>query len=59
MLVTYVKACLNCGACVALCPVEALFLLKSGIQCDLDACIDCGECATFCPVDALELRDAG
>ena len=43
--------CINCGACVSECPVEAISegATKHVIS---DACIDCGSCAGVCPVDA-------
>jgi ferredoxin len=57
VLETRKSVCLKCGACVPLCPVEALILLNSGISCLQEECILCGDCAVFCPVQALEIAD--
>jgi NAD-dependent dihydropyrimidine dehydrogenase PreA subunit len=44
--------CLCCGACVAVCPADALFL--NGAHLELkDACTGCGSCAKICPIHAL------
>ena len=43
--------CINCGACAAGCPVEAISEGDIYVI-DADKCIDCGSCADACPVDA-------
>ncbi len=45
-------ACINCGACAAECPVNAIAEGDDKYVIDADACIDCGNCAEVCPVDA-------
>jgi len=45
-------SCINCGACVEECPVEAISAGDDMHVIDADACIDCGACAGVCPVDA-------
>jgi ferredoxin len=45
-------ACINCGACEAECPVDAITAGDSTYVIDADSCIDCGACANVCPVDA-------
>lgn len=45
-------ACINCGACEAECPQEAISQGDSQYVIDPEACIDCGACADVCPVDA-------
>ena len=47
-------ACINCGACAAGCPVEAIAEGDERYVIDADACIDCGACAAQCPVSAIE-----
>jgi len=47
------KLCIQCGACIAACPVEAIAVDKSG---NIFLCIHCGLCVDFCPHDCLELR---
>lgn len=50
---TYVieDSCINCGACEAECPVEAISEGDGKYVID-EKCIDCGACANVCPVDA-------
>ena len=45
--------CINCGACAANCPVEAIAEGDDKFVIDADACIDCGACASGCPVEAI------
>lgn len=45
-------ACINCGACAAECPVNAIAEGNDKYEIDADACINCGNCAEVCPVDA-------
>ncbi len=45
--------CINCGACAANCPVEAISEGDEHFVIDADACIDCGACAAGCPVEAI------
>ncbi len=44
--------CINCGACLDACPVEAITAGDDKHVIDADTCIDCGACAEACPVDA-------
>jgi NAD-dependent dihydropyrimidine dehydrogenase PreA subunit len=45
-------ACVECGACVPECPVDAI---KEGSPYVIDGptCIDCGACAEVCPSEAI------
>ena len=45
--------CINCGACVGECPVNAISAGESSHVIDADVCIDCGACVSACPVDAI------
>jgi ferredoxin len=47
-------ACTACGACVAVCPVEAISEGDERYVIDADACTDCGLCADECPFDAIQ-----
>lgn len=47
-------ACLNCGACTAVCPVGCHQLDAHGHAFDSTACQHCGACVVACPVGALE-----
>jgi formate hydrogenlyase subunit 6/NADH:ubiquinone oxidoreductase subunit I len=44
--------CIRCGACDAVCPVDAIFLDPTG---EPFVCIHCGRCVPFCPHDCLEM----
>ena len=48
------KHCIQCGGCVASCPVEAIYQDSGG---DIYLCIHCGRCVEFCPHNCLELQD--
>ena len=44
--------CAYCGACVAVCPVDALRLKETAIVCD-EKCTSCGICEKACPMKAI------
>jgi ferredoxin len=46
--------CGYCGACVSVCPSNALELIETWIEVD-SSCNNCGICAKICPVGALEV----
>jgi ferredoxin len=47
-------ACIACGSCVSVCPVEAISEAEPIYKIDPDACTDCGACVEQCPVEAIE-----
>lgn len=47
--------CHSCGACVAVCPPDCLFLNGLTLTVDQDACTACSRCVLICPVQALAL----
>ncbi|MCK4366025.1 MAG: 4Fe-4S binding protein [Thermoplasmatales archaeon] len=49
------EKCTACGACVEVCPVEAL-KIDSKCKVDADTCIDCGTCVDECPEGAISLE---
>ena len=49
-------ACTGCGACVEICPVQALRLEADLPVVDRAWCIGCGVCATVCPADAVVIK---
>jgi ferredoxin len=46
-------ACTSCGACVDLCPVDAISQGESKYLIDPKKCTDCGACVDACPVEAI------
>ncbi len=47
--------CLDCGACTAVCAVDALSLDdEAQLLFDKDLCLDCKLCVTACPARAIE-----
>ncbi|MBD3214758.1 MAG: 4Fe-4S dicluster domain-containing protein [Candidatus Lokiarchaeota archaeon] len=47
--------CINCGACVSLCPTDALhFEDDESVQFEEDKCIGCLICIDSCPRGAIE-----
>lgn len=45
-------ACIDCGACEAGCPVQAIAEGEGKMEIDAEKCIECGACADNCPVGA-------
>ena len=50
------KKCISCGACVAICPVNAIKIEKGKAKINPKKCIKCGSCAQFCPVNAITIN---
>ena len=51
--------CYGCGACIALCPVDALTLESLLAIVDEPTCTHCEHCIPACPVFALEIKAEG
>jgi len=50
--------CIDCGACIGLCPVDALeFDKKRKLQLYEDNCIQCKACVKACPMNALSIEE--
>lgn len=48
--------CLECGHCITLCPVEAIYFEEDySISLDESKCIQCGACVDCCPTRAIKL----
>lgn len=49
------EKCIDCGACVSLCPTEALYLVENNqLEFIEDKCIGCLLCIDSCPRHAIE-----
>ena len=48
--------CHSCGACVAVCPPDALFLNDARLEVK-DDCTGCERCVKICPMHALSLAE--
>jgi Fe-S-cluster-containing hydrogenase component 2 len=48
--------CIQCGKCVEVCPLDAIYQDRSG---RVYVCIHCGHCVQFCPQDCLEMVESG
>ncbi|AEA47094.1 4Fe-4S binding protein [Archaeoglobus veneficus] len=50
------EKCIHCGACISICPVEAIELNgEKKVVINASKCIHCGNCVNVCPVKALKL----
>jgi Pyruvate/2-oxoacid:ferredoxin oxidoreductase delta subunit len=49
-------ACIGCGECETLCPVQAVKMEDEIPVVDTAWCIGCGVCATVCPTDAVAMK---
>jgi ferredoxin len=47
--------CHHCGACVAVCPPDAIFLDAMFLRINQDTCTACERCVKMCPVHALAM----
>ena len=48
------RFCIQCGECISVCPVDALYRDKQGIvRVRARLCIGCMSCVGFCPHDAM------
>lgn len=51
------ELCGYCGACVAVCPRNAIVLLDVVLRIDDEKCEGCLDCLRICPLQALETTD--
>lgn len=47
------RKCLECGACVGVCPELALRLIEDGIHNNEELCSACSLCEKICPIGAI------
>ena len=50
------EACISCGKCVSICPMECISLDGDGISVGT-GCVGCGLCSVNCPEDAIVMRE--
>ncbi len=48
-------ACIGCGACAEICPVDAVRMADEQPAVDQDWCIGCSVCAVSCPTGAISI----
>lgn len=48
--------CIGCGACVEVCPQEAITMNDIAVI-DVNECIDCGACVDECPNGAITIKE--
>ncbi len=50
------EKCIDCGACISLCPVNCLSMEDFELKVEEDKCILCGRCVKACPFNALSIK---
>ena len=50
------EECVGCGACVDVCPVDAIKMEGDKAVIDAGTCIDCGACVDQCPSSAISMQ---
>ncbi|MBL7197672.1 MAG: 4Fe-4S binding protein [Candidatus Omnitrophica bacterium] len=50
--------CKGCGACINVCPVQAISLTEGIADIDSNRCIECGRCINVCPVGAISFSSS-
>ncbi|MRR30615.1 4Fe-4S dicluster domain-containing protein [bacterium] len=57
MIVIDHNECLVCGACVGVCPVNAMSLDCAILRIQVDVCTLCEGCISICPIGALSIKE--
>lgn len=50
------ELCNGCGACVDICPAEAITIQDGKARIDEEKCLECGVCVDECPQDAISVE---
>ncbi len=58
-VIRYEDRCVECGACVGVCPSKALTMEAPDfkLEFDMEKCLLCGHCVRACPVRAITFFD--
>ena len=49
--------CIGCGACIGVCPVEAIHMSDNQTAyVDAAECVACGGCTDTCPTGAIQIK---
>ncbi len=51
------EACIGCGICIDICPMDTMVLGEEGKAITGDSCIGCGLCAVRCPEKAIAMEE--
>ena len=57
MVIIDKSLCTSCGACVSVCPVEAISLPESAAEIDHNVCTECETCVAECPSEAIKAKE--
>lgn len=63
MALEIVESCVNCWACLPLCPSRAIYEAKPHFLIDADKCTECAgdyadpQCATICPIEGAIVNE--
>lgn len=49
--------CTHCGACIDVCPTEAIYRKDDLVFIDSEKCVGCGACVDACPCDVIVLNE--
>ena len=51
------RRCVNCGACIDVCPVDARKIGNDEICVEEELCVDCKACAEACDHNAIQIPE--
>ena len=51
-----VEKCIGCGACMGICPANAIGIKKKKAILVKERCIGCGECTVVCRIGAIDIK---
>jgi ferredoxin len=65
MALKITKSCVNCWACVDVCPTDAIYLETTHFMIDKRKCTECAgehadpQCASICPIEMAIVNETG